>query len=67
VAVCLFHVFLPTFPCFFGDVIEEIYNKDASLSIHLKNLFTSVHGLCVACNASGVIQAFCSIVEIGKL
>ena len=31
-----FHVFPPTFPCFFQDAIEEIYNKDASLSIHLK-------------------------------
>jgi hypothetical protein len=31
-----FNVFLPTFPCFFQDAIEEIYNKDASFSIHLK-------------------------------
>jgi hypothetical protein len=40
-----FHIFLPTFSCFFRDAIEEIYNKDASLSIHIKKLFTSVHSL----------------------
>ena len=44
--VCLFHAYLLTFPCFFGDAIEDIYNKYTSLSIYQKkNLFTSVRGL----------------------
>ena len=34
-------------PTFFQDAIEEIYNKDASLSIHLKKYLF----LCVAYNA----------------
>jgi hypothetical protein len=33
--------FPSTFPCFF----QEIYNKDASFSIHLKILFISMRGL----------------------
>ena len=38
-----FHVFLPTFPCFFQNAIKEIYNKDASISIYLNFfLFISV-------------------------
>jgi hypothetical protein len=39
--------FYPPSHAFFWDTIEEIYNKDVSLSIHLKknNLFTSVCGL----------------------
>jgi hypothetical protein len=34
-------------------VIEEIYNKDASLSIHLKKFYLL---LCVACNGSNAIE-----------
>ena len=37
--VCLFHAYLLTFPCFFGDAIEDIYNKYTSLSIYQKKEF----------------------------
>ena len=38
--------FYPLSHAFFWDAIEEIYNKDASISIHLKiYIFTSVCGL----------------------
>jgi hypothetical protein len=38
--------FYPLSHAFFRDAIEEIYNKDASISIHLKiYIFTSVCGL----------------------
>jgi hypothetical protein len=46
-----FHVFLRTFQCFFQNAIEEIYNKDASLSIRLKKIFISVRGL--QCHRAG--------------
>ena len=44
-----FHVFLLTFRCFFWDAMEEVYNKDASLSIHQKKKIYLL--LSVACNA----------------
>ena len=46
--VCLFHAYLLIFPCFFGDAIEDIYNKYTSLSIYQKKRIYLL--LYVACN-----------------
>ena len=51
---------------FFRDAIEEIYNKDASISIHLKiYIFTSVCGLqSIEWGDSGIFRCdrYCSVV-----
>jgi len=36
VVICISMSFYPLSDAFFGDTIEEVYNRDASLSIHKK-------------------------------